>query len=476
MSTTRKIAHNTGIQIAGKVVSTALGLLAIGMMTRYLGTEQFGWYVTTITFLQFIGILVDFGLIPVTAQMLGEGKYKETTLLQNLLGYRLVTSVIFLGVAPLIALLFPYPPAVKMAIAISTISFISIGINQILIGYCQKKLTMHLHALAENIGRVVLVVGLYVAMVQEAHFLTVMWVVIASNVAFTLALLLSVHRSTPLRLGFDMSLWKAITIKMWPLATAIMFNVVYLKGDTILLSLFGTQSDVGLYGAAYRVVDILSQLAMMIMGVMLPLMAAAWVQQSMAELKQKMQQSFDAMMLFAVPVTIGVYVLATPIIALVAGEDFLAAGVPLTLLSLAIFGVYIGAIFGHTAVAIDRQKETLPIYISNAVLTLIGYFIFIPRYGMMGAAVMTIFSEAFTAILLYLKLGTYLPFKLSGRVLIKILFSGLVMGWVIYFLQDMAHVLLVSAIGALVYGLMILATRAISHDTLKEILRVEKRI
>ena len=27
-----------------------LGVLALGMMTRYLGTEKFGWYVTTISF------------------------------------------------------------------------------------------------------------------------------------------------------------------------------------------------------------------------------------------------------------------------------------------------------------------------------------------------------------------------------------------------------------------------------------------
>ena len=111
-----KIAHNTIIQIVGKIISTIFGLLAVGMMTRYLGTEKFGWYVTAITFLQFVGILIDFGLIPVTAQMLSEPTDDKEKLLKNLLGFRLTTALIFLGVAPFIAMFLPYPLEVKIAI------------------------------------------------------------------------------------------------------------------------------------------------------------------------------------------------------------------------------------------------------------------------------------------------------------------------------------------------------------------------
>ena len=94
MTTTRKIAHNTIIQIVGKVFSTALGLLALGMMTRYLGTEQFGWYITTISFLGFIGILIDFGLIPVTAQMMSEPQHDKKALFKNLISFRFFTALL----------------------------------------------------------------------------------------------------------------------------------------------------------------------------------------------------------------------------------------------------------------------------------------------------------------------------------------------------------------------------------------------
>src|SRR3989338_1779513 len=91
---TRVIAHNTIIQIIGKIISVALGLLALGMMTRYLGQEQFGWYITVISFLTFAGILTDFGLIPVSAQMLSEPKHDKTKLFRNLIGFRLAAAII----------------------------------------------------------------------------------------------------------------------------------------------------------------------------------------------------------------------------------------------------------------------------------------------------------------------------------------------------------------------------------------------
>src|SRR3989339_37411 len=116
MSLGKKIAHNTITQMTGKILSTFLGLAAMAMLTRYLGDEKFGWYITTISFLGFLGILIDFGMTPVTAQMLGENKFEKTKLFSNILTFRFFTALIFLSIAPLTAFLFPYPHTVKIAI------------------------------------------------------------------------------------------------------------------------------------------------------------------------------------------------------------------------------------------------------------------------------------------------------------------------------------------------------------------------
>ena len=63
MSLTRQIAHNTIAQMIGKLIPLSWAC-CLGLMTRYLRTEQFGWYTTAISFLQFLGILIDLALSP----------------------------------------------------------------------------------------------------------------------------------------------------------------------------------------------------------------------------------------------------------------------------------------------------------------------------------------------------------------------------------------------------------------------------
>lgn len=471
MSVTRQIAHNTIVQIIGKLISTLLGLVAIGMMTRYLGQEQFGWYVTAIAFLQFVGILTDFGLTPVTAQMMSEQKFDQAQLFKNLLGFRVVSSAIFLGLAPLVALLFPYPKEIKIAISFTTISFLAIALNQVLIGLYQTKLKMHIQALGEILGRSALVIGLWLVIGRGVGFLPVMGIVVISSVSYTSILWLLAVKYIKPSLAFDWPIWKAILQKSWPIAIAIIFNVVYLKGDVILLSLFNSQANVGIYGAAYRVLDVLTQSAMMFMGVLLPLLAFAWSQNDKAEFRQRYQQAFDLMMLFALPMTMGTIALANPIMKFIAGEEFAHSGSMLAILALAVFGVFLGAVFGHTAVAIDKQKQTLWIYISNALITLLGYLVFIPRYGISGAAWMSVFSELYAGILLFFIVRHYCQEQLRFKTFGKIIFASLIMAGVIVFLQAV-HVLVVFLVGIAVYCLALVALQAVSQKTLREILTI----
>ncbi len=484
MSLKKQLAHNTAAQLIGKVISTLLGLVAIGILTRYLGVEQFGWYGTTLGFLQFIAILIDFGLIPVTAQMMSEipdhitetdtgvlAAYR-TRLLKNLLGFRFVTGVIGLGLAPLIALFLPYPHEVKIAISFTTISMLAVSMNQIFIGYYQSKLTTYLQAAGEVIGRIVLIGGLLLCVYYQTHFLSVMWAITLSSVAYTLALWVFTRKHAAIGFAYDLSIWKRIAIKMWPIALSIVFNVIYLRGDILILSFFRDQIEVGLYTAAYRVIDIIAQTAMMIMGLMLPLLAYAWSKGEDAKFKEHFQLSFNVMMMFAIPLSIGISVLSRQIMTIVAGPEFLSAALPLTLLSLAVLGVYFGAVFGHVAVAVNRQKETLPVYISSAIITLILYFLLVPRYGMIGAAMGSVFSEIFVGISLYLVVKKYAQFSLSWVVVGKTIVAGGVMALILYILRG--HLIIAVLTGGVMYAVCLILTRAISTSTILEIVSLKK--
>ena len=470
MSLTRQVAHNTIIQMVGKIASTLIGVIALGMLARYLGVEKMGWYTTSVGFLQFIGILTDFGLIPVTAQMLGEENgLDKKKLLNNLFGFRLTSSLIFFAFAPFIALLFPYPPEIHQAIWLSAIGFVGIGLNQIFTGYFQYKLKMHIQAFGELLSRIILIACMLIVVLSQTSFLQTIALLVVPNIAFTLFLFLGARTQTPIRPSFDFKIWKIICIKMWPIAISILFNVIYLKGDLVILSYYRSQTEIGLYGSAYRVVDILSQTAMLFMGLILPLLAASWSNKKFDEMQNRSQKAFEGLMMLTLPAVAGVMVLAPRIMTLINGKEFILAGAPLRVLAFAILGVFIGSFFGHMAVAINAQKKTIWIYLSSAVLTLLGYFICIPRFGMMGAAWMSVFSEMYVGLMLMLVIYPLSKVKLDFLPLFKSIFAAGVMVGVLLSLHTLPTVLLI-LIGGTVYGTILFVTGGISKEIVKVII------
>ena len=465
MSITKAIAKNTSIQIVGKVISTLLGLVAVGIMTRALGVEKFGWYVTATGFLQFIGIFSDFGFTIITAKMLSEPEFDKTKLLNNLFTWRFITALFFQLLAPLVILFFPYPAPIKWAVAIMSLSFFAISLNNIFIGYCQANLKMIIQMIGEILGRIVLVAGLILISAKHYGFLPAMGVITLASVIYTFYLWL---KTPDVRFAIDKQISKAIFYKIWPTAATVVFNAFYLQGDRVILPLYVSQTDVGLYGAAYRILDIITQSAAMIMGIMMPLVAFAWSRNLTEEFKKRYQTSLDLVALFLIPMMAGILVLANPIMILVGGNEFAGSGRILQFLSVAILGITFGNIFGYMALAIDRQKQALWIYISDAVLTTIAYFILIPRYGIYGAAAAAIFAELYAGLGLMILANHYAKFIPSFKTLGKIILASAIMGAVVHRLQPL-NIIFSIILGMTVYAIFVLLFRVISKETLREI-------
>jgi O-antigen/teichoic acid export membrane protein len=474
MSVNRAIAHNTAIQMVGKAISTMLGLVAMAMMMRYLPTDQFGWYITTISFLGFIGIIIDFGLIPVTAQMLSAHPERKEVILHNLLALRIVTAGICLLCAPLISFFFPYPIEVHIAIAISCISFFCININQIFIGYFQTKMQMIVPVIGEFVSRITLIIGLTLGIFLSTSFLGIMSVITIASIAYTITMGIVFYKDGVLRLGFDMAIWREIVHKSWPITLAVVFNVLYLRSDTLILSLFRDQVEVGIYGAAYRVIDIIAQTAMMVMGVMLPLLTSAYTKRLTDEFHTRFTQSVSIMALLGLPMVSGLFLLGHDIISFIGGERYTASGDILQILSIAVLGIFFGGIFGHVAVATNNQQRTLWIYAVSAVLTLVGYMVMIPRFGMYGAAWMSVFSEWCTGILLCLVILRITKETIEWRTIIKLCLATIGMSLTIITLKPYLHLLFVIPLAACIYAGLVLSLRVINTETLKELLPKQK--
>ncbi|OGF33447.1 hypothetical protein A2223_02270 [Candidatus Falkowbacteria bacterium RIFOXYA2_FULL_35_8] len=456
MTLNNKINKNSIIQISGKLLSLFFGLATVAIMTRYLGQEGFGYYITVVAFLQFFGILVDFGISLTTVQMISDLRRNVSDVLSNILTLRVIFSIIFLGLAPIIIWFFPYPMVVKLGVLITSFSFFCITIIQVLTGMFQRELKMLDVTIAEIVGRVLLLVMTIVIVFLGK---SILWIFLAISIGSFVNLIITYLYSRKyfiFKWSFDFSVWKEVFQRTWPIALSISFNLIYLKMDTIILSLTRSQSEVGLYGATYRVIDILTNLPAVFMGIVLPHMTKYFIDNNKTELKNLMQNTFNSLMIFAVPIVVGTFLIAEKVMVFVAGSEFVDSGEILKVLILASGAIFFTSLFGYAVLAVHKQKVMMWGYLTTAVVTLAGYIYFIPKYGVWGAGWMTVFSEAVIAIWTFVVVYRETKFVPSFNVFIKGVFSSFVMLGVLYLIRDM-HVLILLGVACVVYfGVMYL--------------------
>lgn len=389
---------NTVIQVGGKFGGTVLGILTVAVLTRHLGQAGYGQFVTATSFLQFFGILADFGLTLTLLRMISRPEADETRLASNVFTLRLASATVFFGGAALLALAFPYPPAVKAAIAVGSLSFFMMSLTSVLSGVFQKHLATAWSAIAEVSGRAALFVGvLLAARLGYGLLAAIMMLVLGNLIQFSINLAF-VRRLVPFRLAFHWPTWKRIITESWPIGLSIAFNLVYLKGDVVILSLFRPEAEIGLYGAAYKVLDVVTVIPMVFMGLVMPVLANAWQADDRKLFKRRLSRAFDFMSMLALPLMLGAWAVGTDLMALIAGSDFAASGQILGILIIGAAMVFWGGLFGHTVVALGLQRKMIWAYAIDAAISFALYFLLVPEFGAKAAAWITVFSEAFIAL------------------------------------------------------------------------------
>ena len=469
MISSRSLASNFTVQLIGKGLSVLIGLITIAFITRTLGTAAFGEYTTAVTYLQMFGVVVDFGLTLTLIVMISEKGIDEERVAGNFFGLRLVSGALLFSLAPISILAFPFTPVVKQAVLIGAAAYFFMGGATMLVGIFQKHERMWRAALAELMNRAVLL-GLIAIFAMTAP--TVGAMVFASVIANAIWLWTMIHFAKPLvrvRPLFEMSVWRDILSRSWPIAVSIVFNLLYLKGDILFLAYFRPEAEVGLYGMAYRIIDVLTVLPVMFMGLVLPSLVAAWSAGKAKDFRRYVARTFDLFAMAVIPLVVGAQLVATELTVLIAGDGFADAGPALALLIIALIGVFLGALYGHLIVALNKQRIMTLGYVFVAIVSIVGYLWLIPEHGMWGAIWVTLASEALIAAITFAvvwRVSGALPNLLAT---LKALLAATAMYLVL--LQIDVHVILDILIGATVYGVALLALRAITIKELKALTR-----
>lgn len=457
MNSSKRLAKNTAIQIGGKLMATISGVVTVGILSRYLGTSGYGDFTFVLTFLSIFAVLVDFGLTLTTTQMISEKKADEEKLLGNLLSLRIVSAAVFLGLAPVLAIFLPGTEGLLIAIAVGAMSYLFGTTAQMMIGVFQKRLIMWQAVLAESANRTLVLFGVIAAPFFGFDLVGILWLFVIGNAAQLFTMLFFARRQVSFKPAWDMRVLKEVLHRSWPIGASIFFNLIYLKGDVLFLFLYRSSAEVGLYGAAYKVVDVMTSIPVMYMGITLPILALAVTSRNKKGYEKTMQSTFDFFTIIALPFIFGSIALGVPVMEMISGSEFTESGQVLKILGPAASIVFFGSLYGHTIVALNKQKPMTLAYFIVAVITVAGYLILIPRYGMYGAAWMTVIAELIIGIISFIvvvKVGKHIP-RLT--IFFKAAAAGLLMYLTLGFLPDTFHVLVDIGLASLTYFVVLSA-------------------
>lgn len=470
MSVAQKIFSNTLWQVLIRGVNILIGVFNLALITRILGQTGFGYYTTIFAFLQTLMIVADLGLYLSLLREISarEDRIEETKATNNIFTIRLLASLLILLMAPLLINIFPYDRVVKIGVIFFSLTFFFQSLISTLTAVFSKKLAMPRVVLVDFFSKLMFLFSLlYFFRIGVSLYIILLTNSLIYGLSFLLFYLF-LRRYVYLSLAWDFVYWRKIIQQGWPLAVTVILNLLYFKVDTLILSAFHSPEEVALYGAPYRVLEVLVAFPHMFMSLVLPLLTAAWLNRNMAKFQRIFQHSFDFFCVLVVPMVIIFWLIGQRVMMLLAGDNFAPSGPILNVLILATAAIFFGTLYTYMVVALGAQREMIKYFLTAAIVGLGGYFIFIPLYSYWGAAYMTLFVELLMWLFAYYLVKNKTGLVVNYTLLKKTLLAGLLMGLVGWLLKE-GGLIVVILFSGLAYVLIMYLSKAIDKTLLKNI-------
>lgn len=473
MHNARTIALTTAVQTVLRIVEIAIGVLTLGLIARYLTPSGFGEYTTINALLQFFIIIVDFGLYLTLLREISAHEDRVEHIANSIFTMRLFATATLLVLSLILIQFTPYSPTIKMGVGALSLSFLASSLISTVTALFQKQLKMVMISFINVGNKIACLIAIYGIMSANLGLQGLL----ASYSIIGLLTFLSVWYALTrlphpirLRLHYDPIYWREVLTKTWPLAVTTALNLVYFKADTIILSLTQDQTSVGLYGASYRVLEILTTFPHMFMGLLLPLLTAAWIVRDTPKLQELWRNAFIFFASVTLPIIVGAIFVGTDVMQLVAGSDYGASGRILPVLMLATALIFFGTLYTYLVLVLDRQKAMIKYFLIVAIISLIGYLIMIPIFNYWGAAWMTVFSEALIVLTAWIVIKKDVRLAVPWLAFMKITVASSAMGLITWLMADAAPLALTLLVSALFYAACVLLLRVVPLHEMKRLI------
>jgi O-antigen/teichoic acid export membrane protein len=200
------------------------------------------------------------------------------------------------------------------------------------------------------------------------------------------------------RLAIDLAFWRMALHRSFPYALLGVIGLVYFRMDSLLLTWMKGAEANGIYMAAYRLLDAVTDVPGVIVAAMFPTISRLHVE-SKAKVRKTYLGALVTLTLLGLPVLVGMVIFARPAILLLYGEEFSRSIVVLQLLAVAVFLIFVDTANTMVLYADDNLRPVVMLSLVTMTANIGLSLLLIPPYAERGAAVATILSTALSIVI-----------------------------------------------------------------------------
>lgn len=387
-----RLVGDAGALVAGRLGVALLGWFGTLFIVRSLSVDEFGRFTFIFGLLGLVATVTELGIgrLAVTGILDDEenagtfaGTYVLLRVALGLLGYAVAVGVVMVA---------GYPGGVVRATAVAALVLVVATPAHGYVALFQAYDRLRLMAPAAVLGQLGQV-GLTAAIAAYGGSVLRFTVpAVACEVVIFAWHRRMAHRLLQLRYRVLWRKWWALVREAVPLAIGGALATVYYRIDAVMLSKLDTFSAVGIYGVAYKFVDIAHFVPSAIMLATLPVLVRSWPDRPQ-QFAEGFRRAFTVLVLVGTFILVEFFLFAEPLIKTLYGQQYVPAVGSARLVVLAECLAFFGALAFTTLIAVGRHR-LYPFVTMAGVVVNVGLNLWlIPLLSFRGAAIATLATE-----------------------------------------------------------------------------------
>ncbi|MBO8175162.1 MAG: flippase [Thermococcus sp.] len=394
-----RLLKNASWLFSAEIISRLLAYGVIILLSRTLGPEGLGQYSFIFSFVALTSIFSDLGVSYYVMREIARNKERKNELFPYALGFKITLAVINFGIIIFLALQLNKSNIIKSLIIIVALENILLQVSYFFTRIMFAHEVTKYEGIAKVIERVwAFFVGSAVLYVKRELALFILAILAGYLLRDSLRIYWGSKFFEKIRVEFKPVVWVNLLKHSYPFWLISLFTMIYYRTDVVMLGLFRPDYDVGIYRAAYTLIQVALFIPNIVVATTMPSMARLW-EENKKTLNILFKKSFQILLAIGLLGVIGYYIFANFAITIVFGAGFTKSVGVLRVLAVAVPFMFLNSLLGSFLNATGKELSFTKITAFTALLNVVLNYFLIQSYSYYGAAIATVVSQALATIL-----------------------------------------------------------------------------